>query len=192
VIARVLSAAFMSTAAFPATPALIEGRQDSPVQVIIYEDLQCADCAAFRRMMDAMLLSRYSAKVAFVHHDFPIPRHAWARKAAVAGRFFAAHASETGLAWRQYIMAAIPETNSSNFETKLSGFVARHSLDPGQAVAALTESRYTEPVERDYAEGVARGVSRTPTVFVNGKPFVETFSFDEIAKAIDDALAKAH
>jgi protein-disulfide isomerase len=89
-------------------------------------------------------------------------------------------------------MAAIPETNSSNFEEKLSGFAARHSVDPGKAVAALTDSHYTEPVERDYAEGVARGVSRTPTVFVNGTPFVERFSFDEIAKAIDDALAKSH
>jgi protein-disulfide isomerase len=48
-----------------------------------------------------------------------------------------------------------------------------------------------ELVERDMAHGVARGVVHTPTVFVNGKPFVETFPAAEISKAIDDARALA-
>jgi protein-disulfide isomerase len=44
-------------------------------------------------------------------------------------------------------------------------------------------------VEKDCQEGVARGVSRTPTVFVDGEPFVETFTFEQLSKAIDAALA---
>jgi protein-disulfide isomerase len=46
-------------------------------------------------------------------------------------------------------------------------------------------------VEQEYREGVARGVSRTPTVFVNGEPFIETFTYEEISKGIDAALAAA-
>jgi protein-disulfide isomerase len=46
-------------------------------------------------------------------------------------------------------------------------------------------------VEKDYQEGVARGIAHTPTVLVNGKPFVETFAFEEVAAAIDAELAPA-
>ena len=63
---------------------LVEGLAESKVRVLIYEDLQCPDCAAFRRMMDEKILPRYQDRVAFVHRDFPLAKHAWARKAAVA------------------------------------------------------------------------------------------------------------
>jgi protein-disulfide isomerase len=43
-------------------------------------------------------------------------------------------------------------------------------------------------VEEDLQDGIARGVARTPTVFVNGEAFVEPSTPDEIAKAIDAAL----
>jgi protein-disulfide isomerase len=46
-------------------------------------------------------------------------------------------------------------------------------------------------VEKDYQDGVGRGIIHTPTVLVNGAPFVETFTFEEIAKGIDAALAQA-
>ena len=69
-----------------AADRLIEGDPKSSVRVIIYEDLQCPDCADFRRMLDTQLLPRFAAKVAFEHRDFPLAKHAWARKAAIAAR----------------------------------------------------------------------------------------------------------
>ena len=62
---------------------------------------------------------------------------------------------------------------------------------PEAAIAALSNARYAEMVEQDYQDGVSRGVVHTPTVFVNGKPFIETFTFEEISKGIDQALAEA-
>ena len=44
-------------------------------------------------------------------------------------------------------------------------------------------------VDRDFQDGVARGVVHTPTVFVNGRAFIEHVSFEEISAALDDALA---
>jgi protein-disulfide isomerase len=46
-------------------------------------------------------------------------------------------------------------------------------------------------VEQDYRDGVARGIAKTPTVLVNGRPFIETFLFEDVAKAIDEELAAA-
>ena len=47
-------------------------------------------------------------------------------------------------------------------------------------------------MEKDVQDGVARGIARTPTALVNGKPFIETFTFDEISKGIDQALAETN
>ncbi|MGC9945246.1 MAG: thioredoxin domain-containing protein [Bryobacteraceae bacterium] len=170
----------------------VEGLADSPVRAVIYEDLQCPDCADFRRMLDDKLLPRYAGKVAFVHRDFPLAKHAWARRAAIAARFFADRKPELALEYRRYAMANQGATNDANFNTRLAEFAKAHDIDPDAAIAALSNGRYAELVEQDYQDGVSRGVVHTPTVFVNGKPFVETFSFEEISKGIDEALAQSH
>ena len=64
----------------------------------------------------------------------------------------------------------------------------------GALVAALSKLQKGElkkqaPDQDDYQEGIARGVARTPTIFVNGEPFIETFTFEDISKSIDAALA---
>jgi len=171
-----------------AQQALVEGPTESKVRVLIYEDLQCSDCAAFRRMMDETLLPRYSARVAFVHRDFPLAKHAWARKAAIAARYFAGIKPELGLAYRRDILAAIPQTTPENFNQRLSQFARENGTDPTLAIEALADPRLAALVERDFQDGVARGVIKTPTVFVSGKAFVESFSTEEISQAIDDAL----
>ena len=170
----------------------VEGLADSPVRAVVYEDLQCPDCAAFRRMMDEKLLPKYATKVAFVHRDFPLAKHAWARRAAIAARFFADRKPELGLEYRRYTMGSQEVTNDANFNTRLVEFAKAHDIEPDAAIAALSNAHYAQLVEQDYQDGVSRGVVHTPTVFVNGKPFVETFTFEEISKGIDEALAQTH
>ena len=188
---RLALALLVSAVGLSAQKPLIEGLADSPVRVVIYEDLQCSDCALFRRMMDDKIVPRYGAKVAFLHRDFPLAKHAWARRAAIAARFFAARKPELELEYRRYTMAGREITNPDNFNLRLATFASAHGIDPREAVAALDEPGYAALVEKDYQDGVSRGVTHTPTVFVNGKPFIETFTFEEISKGIDEALAQA-
>jgi protein-disulfide isomerase len=189
-LALLLSALFLAVGLCAQKP-IVEGRADSPVRAVIYEDLQCPDCADFRRMMDEKLLPQYAGKVAFVHRDFPLAKHAWARRAAIAARFFTDRKPELGLEYRRYTMAGQEATNERNFNVRLADFAKAHDIEPEAAIAALSDARYAELVEQDYQDGVSRGVVHTPTVFVNGKPFVETFTFEEISKGIDEALAQA-
>src|SRR5438445_3449083 len=107
---RLLLALLALTVAAPAQQPLIEGQTQSTVRVLIYEDLQCSDCADFRRMMDEKILPRYADKAAFIHRDFPLAKHAWARKAAIAARYFSEITPELGLAYRRQTMATIRET----------------------------------------------------------------------------------
>ena len=157
----------------------------------MYEDLQCSDCAFFRRMMDEKLLLMYSSKAAFEHRDFPLAKHKWARKASIAARFFQEMHPELGLAFRKHAMANIRQTTVENFDERLAAFARDHGVDPLKAVAALEDARLAAWVEKDFQEGVARGVSKTPTVFVNGLPFIEQFTVEEISKGIDAALGQS-
>ena len=166
----------------------VEGNPSSAVKVVIYEDLQCPDCADFRRMMDEQLLPRYGSRVAFVHKDFPLGKHAWARPAAVAGRHFASLSAELAVRFRQKLMARLKEITPENFAQKLAEFARANGADPAAAARALQDPNLAALVERDVQEGVARGVAKTPTVFVNGRPFIERFTFQELAAAIDSAL----
>jgi protein-disulfide isomerase len=169
----------------------VEGNPDSPVRVTEYEDLQCGDCANYRTMLDEHLLPQYGERVAFVHKDFPLPKHDWAARAAVAGRFFASKDREVALAFRSYCLFERYEITTENFHEKLAAFAEKHGLDPRQAIASLADTGLRQLVNRDFQEGVARGVSKTPTVYVGGKPFVETFSVKEISAAIEKALTAA-
>ena len=170
---------------------LMEGAAQSPVRVIVYEDLQCPDCADFRNMLDEKLLPRYASAVRFEHRDFPLSKHAWARKGAIAARFFEETRVGLGLAYRKYAMAHLREITAANFNERLSQFAKDNGVAPVKAVAALSDARLAGLVEEDYQEGVARGIARTPTVLVNGRPFIETFAFEDVAKAIEAELAAA-
>lgn len=167
----------------------VEGSAQSPVHVSIYEDLQCPDCSHFRTMLDQQLLPRYGAAVRFEHRDFPLAKHAWARQAAIAARFFDEAKPGLGIEYRKFALANIRSIHPGNFDERVSEFAREHGADAAQAVASLHDKRLAALVESDYQEGVAQGISKTPTVLVNGQPFIETVAFEDIAKAIDAQLA---
>lgn len=181
----VLAAAQVS---FAAMPRLVEGNANSPARVLVYEDLQCPDCAHFREMMDRQILPKYARNAAFEHRDFPLPRHKWARKAAIASRYFEMVKPELALEWRRYAMAHLTEIAPETFDAKLSAWAGAHGIAGDKAVAALDDKTLAAAVEDDYREGIARGIAHTPTVLVDGEPFVETFTFEQIAASLDKAI----
>jgi protein-disulfide isomerase len=168
---------------------MMPGATQTPLRVLIFEDLQCPDCAVFQTMLDAQLLPRFASRVRFEHHDFPLPKHAWARKAAIAARFFDEVRTGLGLEFPKYAMSQQGEITPDNFNDRLADFARSHSTHPAKALPALEDQRLARLVETDLRDAVALGISRTPTVLVNGKMFIETFFFEELAVAIDSELA---
>lgn len=177
----------LASSLFAQSP-LVEGRADSPIRVLVYEDLQCPDCATLRRMMDEQLLPKYGARVAFEHKDFPLARHAWARPASMAARHFQAVKPELGVEFRRRVMADLRTISPDNLAGYVAAFARQHGTEPDKAVASLKDEALARLVEADFQEGVARGVAKTPTVFVDGQPFIERFTAEEIMKALDAAL----
>jgi protein-disulfide isomerase len=184
-----LPAFFAVALAAGAQEYVVEGNKSSAVRVIAYEDLQCPDCAVYRKMLDEKLLPKYGGAVAFEHREFPLRKHQWARPASIAVRYFGTLKPETGIAFRRYCANHLMEITAENFEAKLREFAKANGADPDKAIAALSDPGLAKIVQEEFQEGIARGVARTPTVFVNGEPFIETFTFEDISKSIDAALA---
>ena len=183
----VLMSIFLASAGF-AQQAPVEGNPKAEVRVVIYEDLQCPDCAVFRTMLDETLLPKFKSTVAFEHRDFPLAKHVWARKAAIAARYFATLSPEVSLEFRRVTMGHIQEIGKDGFDAHLDAFARAHKIDPAAVKAALSDPKLAAAVEADYQDGVARGVAHTPTVLVDGEPFIETFPVEDVVKSIDRAL----
>ena len=169
---------------------VVEGNPASSVKVLIYDDLQCSECARFRVMLDQKLLPKYGAKVAFIHRDYPLGKHDWAGQAAVAARWVNEQSGELGVIMRREILAEQDAITSQNLKQWLIDFAYRNHLDPKGIIASLTDQRLITVVDQDRQSAAARGVNRVPTVFVGGVPFPETIIFEDLSRAIDDAIAK--
>lgn len=183
-----LVALAVTAGAFAANSALIEGTPGASVRILVYEDLQCPDCADFRTMLDKQILPKYAKQIAVEHRDFPLPKHKWARQAAIASRYFETVKPPLAVEWRRYAMANLREITVDNFNERLAAWAKQHGADPAKVAAALNDPALAAAVESDYQEGIARGIARTPTVLVNDEPFIETFTFEEISQGIDKAI----
>jgi protein-disulfide isomerase len=169
---------------------ITEGNPTSPVKVVIYDDLQCGDCQNFRTMLDQKILPRYGDKVAFVHRDFPLGKHDWAREGAIAARWVYEHNPALGITFRRELLSEQDHITPENLKPWVLEFAARYDLDQKGILDSLKDQRLAALVDQDYQAAVARGVKRTPTVYVAGQVFVETIVYDEIARALDQALAR--
>jgi protein-disulfide isomerase len=189
---RRLSAAllFSACASFAQQP-LVEGKKDSAVRVVIYEDLQCSDCAVFRQLLDDKLLPKYAEKVSFEHRDFPLPKHAWARKAAVTARYFQTIDPALAVKFRRETMSSQKQISVESFSAWVAAFCARNNVDAAKAAAALDDASLQALIQKDFEDGVARGIAHTPTALVNGEPYIETITFEEISQGIDRALKES-
>jgi protein-disulfide isomerase len=189
---NVLPAAGLALLASGLLPAaqlsLVEGNPKGTVRVLIYEDLQCSDCARLREMLDEKLLPRFGKTVRFEHRDFPLPKHDWARNAAVAARYFESIRPDLGLRFRRFVLANQLKITTATFNQWLKKFSRKQAQDSDAALAALSNPELQQAVEKDYQEGVARGIAKTPTVLVDGHPFIETFQFEDLAGAIEAEL----
>jgi len=182
------AALVISTAAAATTTDIVEGNPDAAVKVLIYSDLQCDYCQSFRAILDEKLLPKYGKNVAFVHRDFPLPRHKWAREAAMAARWVWEQNPRAGLVFRRELLAEQEHITEDSLKPWLIQFADRNNLSEQGIVAAMSDTRLGALVDGDIQAGMVRGIKTVPTVIVGGKTFSETIVYDNVAQALDQAL----
>ena len=93
--------------------------------IVIFEDLQCPDCA---RAHPELLKASEALKVPVVIHDFPITRHVWAFPAAILARWFTAQSPALGVEFRSYIFEHQRDIRPDNLRQFGEQFAAQHQL----------------------------------------------------------------
>jgi protein-disulfide isomerase len=176
--------------AFAAATDIVEGNPGSSVKVQLFEDLQCSDCARFSMLLDEKILPKYGSRVAFIHRDFPLPRHDWARQAAIAARWVYLRNAKLGLTFRRELFAEQVNITAANLKPWLLEFAARNNLDQKGILDSLDDHRLVALVEQDRVFATARGVSKVPTVQVGGVSLTEPILYEDVERALDEALGK--
>jgi protein-disulfide isomerase len=167
-----------------------EGNPESTVKMVIYEDLQGSDCARLQAILDQKILPRYGSKVAIIRRDFPLGKHDWARQAAVAGRWVFEQSTQLGIEFRREILAEQDGITVRNLNSWLLEFAGRNRLDQKSIVDSQNDRRINTLIDQDHQTGAARGVSQMPTVYIDGRAFTGTIIYEDLARALDEALAK--
>ena len=141
-------------------------------------------------MLDEKLLPKYGAKVAFIHRDLPLGRHNWARPAAMVARWVQEQDPRLGITFRRELLAEQEHITPATLKPWVAEFARRNKLSEQGIAAALTDPRMGALVDRDIQVAAARGVDKIPAVYVAGQSFVETIVYDDLARVIDQALAR--
>ena len=164
---------------------------DNQVTVTIFTNLQCSDCLDFHTILEESLRPRFRGRVKFLHRDFPLGKHNWAKPAAIVARRFDEVACGLATGWRTHILNRIAQTTPETLPDRVREYAAEVGVDPELVLAGLHDEKLAAAVEADIREGQSRGVTHTPTVFVNGDAFVETIPLETITAAIEKALSRA-
>jgi len=178
----------------PPAPFNVMGREDAPVTIIEFTDLQCPYCARHATQTFPRLKADYidSGKLRYTSRDLPLPFHSFALPAAVASRC----AGEQGRFWeyREALFAA-----QTTLGTEPYGRIAGEmGLDVERLEACRSDGRAEADVRADLALAGSNGIRSTPT-FVIGRVVDGEFQGEvvsgaqpyEVFKAKLDALLAA-
>jgi protein-disulfide isomerase len=177
--------------AFAADASSLKPPPGAKVALVVFEDLQCPDCArAYPVVWDAA----NAHKIPVVLHDFPLPMHNWSFEAAVWARFFDTKSINLGNDFRRYIYSNQPQINPGNLVQYVQKFADENKIpvpfvkDP--------DGKLAEKVQADLALGRKIGLEHTPTIFVIGQgavstPFVEVVDRAQLSQIIEDMQKKA-
>lgn len=169
------------------------GREDAPVTIIEFTDLQCPYCARHATQTFPRLQREYidTGKLRYTSRDLPLPFHSFAMPAAVASRC----AGEQGRFWeyREALFAS-----QTLLGTEPYGRIAGElGLDVARLEACRTDGRQEANVKADIALAGSVGIRSTPTFVigrvVNGEFQGEQFSgaqpFEYFKGRLDALLA---
>lgn len=150
-------------------------------------DFECEGCRAAYPDIE-QLRERYAGRVEFVIRYFPLPGHFNGERAARAVEA----AAQQGRLEPMYKLMFDTQSEWGEqrvpMDDRFRGYAQRLGLDLARFDAAYADPRTLERIDVDRRDGEALGVEGTPSFFVNGKK-LEPESFDDLTRAIDDALA---
>ncbi len=166
-------------------PAVLRPPKGSPVALVVFEDLQCPQCA---RAGPLVAQASQTYKIPLTIHDFPLPMHNWSMNAAIMARYFDTHSKGTGDAFRLYIFEHQREIVPDNLRSFAEKFAAEHKVDLPFVVDPTGKLSALVLADRDLGKSI--NLDHTPTIYIvtdkkTGKPYVEVTDLAQLYATID-------
>ncbi|HKP72943.1 MAG TPA: thioredoxin domain-containing protein [Pyrinomonadaceae bacterium] len=169
------------------------GAANAPLLLEEFGDFQCPPCGSLHPILKRVEQD-YASRVRVVFHNYPIrSRHKHAAEAARA----AEAAGLQGKFWEMHDLLFEKQKEWEEAESVRPIFLnyARTlGLDAARFAQDIDGTLVSNRVLNDEAEAQSRGVTGTPTVFINGRevPFEETTTYEKLAAVINRELAAAN
>lgn len=163
------------------------GDPESDVTVTAYEDFACPHCRRYAEDTAPEIKADYveTGEIAYVHRDLPIPMDetwSWAVPNASLAVF-----EDAGADPYYTFVEEVYQFQDEYSADNVAGLGAELGADEEAVRTAIESGPFCEQVKDSKAEAEQRGVSGTPTVFVNDRS-LQNPSVDELREAIESAL----
>jgi protein-disulfide isomerase len=177
------------------------GDQNAPLTIIEFSDYECPFC---KRSFDQVLpdLKKHyidTGKVKLVYRDFPLSFHANAHKEAQAAECARDQGGDTAyFKFHDQIFTQTTANGTGLALTQLPVIAKNLGLNVSQFQQCLDSGKFKDEVDKDIADGIAAGVSGTPSWFIgksskdgfiNGTLVVGAQPFPVFKTVIDSMLA---
>ncbi|HET8888117.1 MAG TPA: hypothetical protein VFQ41_04370, partial [Candidatus Angelobacter sp.] len=100
--------------------------QGAEVAIVLFEDMQCPDCA---RAYPVVREAAHAHGVPLVLYEFPLRLHNWAFEAAVYAKFFDAKSEKLGDQFRAYVFVNQASITPDSLRTLAEKFAQDHNAE---------------------------------------------------------------
>lgn len=159
----------------------VRGPANAKVTVVEFSDFQCPYCSKAVAESKA-LMRQFPNDVRMVFKQFPLEDHSQAEFGAEA----ALAAQAQGKFWEMHdmIYAGYPDLSRAT----VLGYARKLGLDMNRFTSEVDTHKYAARVHAEEQQGEDVGVGGTPTFFLNGKKFNDTFTAAAFAPLVRNEL----
>jgi protein-disulfide isomerase len=155
-----------------------EGPADAPVTLVEYGDYECPHCGRAYPVVKA-IQRHFGRRLRFVFRNFPLaeahPHAAHAAEAAEA-------AGDQGRFWEMHDI--LFEHQQALDDRQLVEYARALGLDTSRLQHDLETDAHRKRVREDFMSGLRSGVNGTPTFFINGTRFEDSWDEQTLAQAL--------
>lgn len=174
-------------------PELAVGPADAKVTIVEYFSMTCPHCAEFANKVLPELKKKYvdTGKVRFIYREFPHNNRAYAASmlARCAGEDKAIAMIE-GLFETQADWAF--KTDNPTFKTALLEIAKQSGFTQETFDKCLTDQALLDNIAANHRRAQEKlGITRIPTLFINGKKLAGEPSLENVEKALEPLLPKS-
>ena len=178
------------------------GPETAPVEIVLFDDLECPYCAKMHQQLFPALTERYGNQVHIVYRDYPLSQHPWAMRAAVDTNCVASQSAVGYWNLVDYIHSHAGDFGGQDKSLQK----AKDSLDQlaldeakkdglktdavGQIDACIKKQDETQ-IKASLKLGESLDIEATPVLFINGEKLEGAYPLADVFRMVDGALLAA-